>query len=355
MKRPLLCTALSALFAGGAHAQQISGNTVASGVSSITTSCPASGAMTGAVTLSGGPGAPNAQTGASYAIATTDCGGLITLNNASAVAVSLSQATTTGFGVGFGVTLQNLGAGTVTVTPSTSTINGASTLVLTTGQSAKLVSDGTNYFAQVSAAGGGGIPHPGYVSGVYYNMLPGMSAVGGSAQVASTVYCTQMFVGSGGMVTKAVAAQYSTGATGGHISWALYAALNGRPNKLIDFVTGADQTGAGSATFTWGNGTDALPAGDLFLCETHDNATAVIGGISNGTTAVSWALGNTAIANAGGLNSMTTGLTCTAASTCGTGFAVWSGSTFTWPSSFTNPTWTYSHTTDVPMPILQAN
>ncbi len=95
----------------------------------------------------------NAQTGASYAIATTDAGQLVTFNNAAAVAVSLVQATTTGYTAGFSFTAQNLGAGAVTITPATSTINGVPVLILHTGESVQITSDGANYQISLSTAG----------------------------------------------------------------------------------------------------------------------------------------------------------------------------------------------------------
>lgn len=91
----------------------------------------------------------NAQTGTTYAMVSGDAGKLVTFSNASAVAVSLSQATTAGFTAGYAFDVQNKGAGTVTITPATSTINGASTLVLKTNETCTVTSDGTNY--QVSA------------------------------------------------------------------------------------------------------------------------------------------------------------------------------------------------------------
>ena len=91
----------------------------------------------------------NAQTGTSYAIASTDAGKLITASNASAQAYTLVQATTAGFTAGYSFDIQNKGAGTVTITPTTSTINGSATLVLTTNQGCTVTSDGANY--QVSA------------------------------------------------------------------------------------------------------------------------------------------------------------------------------------------------------------
>jgi hypothetical protein len=86
----------------------------------------------------------NAQSGTSYTIASTDSAKLVTLNNASAVAVTLPQATGS-FAAGFSFAAENLGAGAVTITPTTSTINGASTLVINKGFGCTITSDGTNY------------------------------------------------------------------------------------------------------------------------------------------------------------------------------------------------------------------
>lgn len=88
----------------------------------------------------------NAQTGTSYTVLTDDHNRHITCSNVSAVAVTLPQATTT-FGFGFNFLIENLGAGAVTITPTTSTINGATTLVVRTGEAFKVTSDGANYRA----------------------------------------------------------------------------------------------------------------------------------------------------------------------------------------------------------------
>lgn len=92
--------------------------------------------------------AVNAQVGTSYTVLASDRSKLVTLKNASAVAVTLPQAGTS-FPAGWIAKFSNQGAGTVTITPTTSTINGNATLVLLTGQSVDIVSDGTNYFACV--------------------------------------------------------------------------------------------------------------------------------------------------------------------------------------------------------------
>lgn len=88
----------------------------------------------------------NAQVGTSYTIAGSDQGKLVTFTNAAAIAVTLPQAGTGVFVSGFLFWIENRGAGTLTITPTTSTIDGAATLVLNVNQGCMVVSDGTNYF-----------------------------------------------------------------------------------------------------------------------------------------------------------------------------------------------------------------
>ena len=86
----------------------------------------------------------NPQTGTSYTIAAGDSPKLITFTNASSVAVTLPQAGGSFPNLWY-IDVINLGAGTVTITPTTSTIDGASSLSLTTGKTAHIMSNGTNY------------------------------------------------------------------------------------------------------------------------------------------------------------------------------------------------------------------
>lgn len=106
-------------------------------------------------------GAPvNAQTGTSYTILTTDFRKLITHTNGSAIAVTLPQAGAS-FPANWFCIVQNRGAGAVTITPTTSTIDGAATLVLNTNEGAIIFSDGTNYFTfrgKTLVGAGGGAP-----------------------------------------------------------------------------------------------------------------------------------------------------------------------------------------------------
>lgn len=99
----------------------------------------------------------NAQAGATYTYVTGDRAKLVTHSNAAAIAGTLPQAGGS-FPAGWFIDVKNLGAGSLTITPTTSTIDGAATLVLASGQSAHIVSDGTNY--QLSAKSGGYINVP---------------------------------------------------------------------------------------------------------------------------------------------------------------------------------------------------
>lgn len=92
----------------------------------------------------------NAQTGTSYALIGSDRGKYVTFSNASAIAVSIAAASS--IGASWYTTVHNIGAGLVTITPTTSTINGAATLVLSKGQWARIQSDGTNYSALLGGA-----------------------------------------------------------------------------------------------------------------------------------------------------------------------------------------------------------
>lgn len=133
----------------------LTGNLASSSTFSISTTCGVSGGpITAAGTVSGSE-TVNSQTGTSYAIATGDCGKLVSQANGSAIADTIAQAGSAGFASGYYVDVQNTGAGTITVTPATSTINGGATLTLLTGQGVRIISDGSNYFIAGSIANGG--------------------------------------------------------------------------------------------------------------------------------------------------------------------------------------------------------
>ena len=125
------------------------------GVTSIIFGCGLSG---GTITTSGNVAINvgiDTQTGSgAFAIPVTDCGKLVKRNNASAVFDTILQAGTGGFTTGWSGSYICLGAGGCTITPAAGTINGAGSLPLTTNQSAKITSDGTNYSAELGAGSG---------------------------------------------------------------------------------------------------------------------------------------------------------------------------------------------------------
>lgn len=91
-----------------------------------------------------------ANTATTDTIVSTDCGNVVSESNASPVAATIAQAGTTGFAAGSYFWICNINAGAVTITPTTSTIGGASTLVVNAGSAAHpnctgFQSDGTNY------------------------------------------------------------------------------------------------------------------------------------------------------------------------------------------------------------------
>jgi hypothetical protein len=125
----------------------------------------------------------NAQTGTTYSLAASDRGKLVTLSNASPVAVTLPQATATGgnFPAGWASFVENIGAGAATITPTTSTIDGAATLVLQQYQSVLIVSDGTNYY---TVRGKGTIVATGAVSHEFVTAI----AADGTATLAQPAF-----------------------------------------------------------------------------------------------------------------------------------------------------------------------
>lgn len=86
----------------------------------------------------------NAQTGTTYTFVAGDKGKLVNFSNTSSIAVTLPQATGS-FSSGFFFDVQNINTGLVTITPTTSTIDGASTLIVPKGYGLRIVSDGANW------------------------------------------------------------------------------------------------------------------------------------------------------------------------------------------------------------------
>jgi len=117
-----------------------------SGVTSLSTSCPASPSqpLSGAVTLANGV-ATNARTGSPYVLvvatdATNDCANLTTVADGSAVSLVTANYTAGNYFI-----VKNIGTADVVITPTSGTINGATSITLLSYQTVTIVFDGTNY------------------------------------------------------------------------------------------------------------------------------------------------------------------------------------------------------------------
>lgn len=134
-----MSTTAGLIFPTGAGAVPVSG-----GVNSYDSTLKRDVFGDGTITIGLGKISANSQSGTTYIYASADCSRNTFFSNAGAVAVTLPQAGTS-FPNGCQLPSKNDGAGSVTVTPTTSTIDGAASITLTTGQSVVIVSDGTNY------------------------------------------------------------------------------------------------------------------------------------------------------------------------------------------------------------------
>src|SRR5574337_1561367 len=163
------------------------------GVSSLATTCPTTGAATGAVTLSGLLNV-DLQTVTSYNVPASDCGWAVIANNAAPVGFSLVTAN---YASGYVFTFQNRGAGLLTLTPTAGTIDGGASATLATGNSTSVYFDGTNYW---SFPGKGATP--GGSSG-QFQTNNGAGGFGGAAGTGSgTKVATATAAGTSGNCAK---------------------------------------------------------------------------------------------------------------------------------------------------------
>lgn len=148
------------------------------GTSRITLSGTAQVRVVDAAEDKGGVRGTRPVTGTTDVIMNSDQAYVVTYSNASAIAASLAQAGASGaFLDGWVTWIRNKGAGTLTITPATSTINGATTLVLATNQGAFIWSDGTNYQA--------------FVFGVVIGQSAGTVAAGNDSRITGSAQLSQ--------------------------------------------------------------------------------------------------------------------------------------------------------------------
>ena len=302
---------LAVIGVAGAHSQGLQYYTTLSGSEGIADQLNPTGASFTSGLVHATSQGVNAQTGTSYTVLGTtgipqsgaaptgDMGKLVTFSNTGAVAVSLPQAGTAGFEAGKWLDAENLNSVAVTITPTTSTINGASTLVLDQNRGVRIYSDGTNW--QIMAGGGGLLGTPLTVP------------EGGTG--AATFTAHGVLIGEG--ATPIVAA--SVGATGTILAGTSGAdpAFTATPSGLTSIE--ATTLNAGLATGT--AGTVAVFPGTTTTGKTTFTATANSG---NTTTNINTAAqagartytvpdqgGNATFQMTGGTVSSTTGMTVT--------------------------------------------
>jgi hypothetical protein len=213
----------------------------------------------------------NVQTGTTYTITTNDYGQMVTFNNTGAVAVSLPAASGAGF-FPFNTLLKNVGAAAVTITPTTSTIDGAASLTLTVGQSAMVISDGTNYRTAFLATAGGGGGGSGTVVAGTINQLAYYAAAGTTVsgetllQAANMPALTGDVINTAGTVATTIAAAAVTNAKMANMAATTIKGNNtGSAAAPIDLTVAqviallAAASGGGTANFLRADGTWNTP------------------------------------------------------------------------------------------------
>jgi hypothetical protein len=267
---------------GAKGASAAAGNTTGGGgggsgtVTSIATTCGTSG---GTITTSGtisGSETVNLQTGAgAYAIQQSDCGQLVSRNQASAVSDTIAQAGIGGnFASGWYTDYQCRGAGGCTITPTTSTIDGGSSVVLTQNQGLRIASDGTNYFTQRGVGKAGTVTSVATTCGTSGGTITGSGTISGSetvnSQTGSSPYaiqqsdCGQLIsrnqslavldtiaqAGSGGNFLAGYYFDYQCRGTGGCTITPTTSTIDGASSLAFTQNTGARIASDGSNYFT---------------------------------------------------------------------------------------------------------
>ena len=330
-----------------------------SGVSSLSYSCPAGGPFTGAVTLPLGI-QPIAESTAGWTPAASQCGAWFDATAGGylpVIGTAGGDVTNPWF-----ATLKNARTDGTPLTWSTTdgkTINyngsTATSITLYAGQSVGITPNAAAnaWTATGTEVGSTPIWNAGDVSGKWYDRNLQQFIATGASQTASSVYCTLQQINVS-ETFQSMGAYFTTGVSSGNVSFALFNASAGVPSTLIDYAgpVAAPTTANTSVSASLHNGTDTLTPGLYFACDTQDNATAVMNSVYDAASSAgySW-IGTSSPAPPSG---PAAGISCTAASTCGAGYAAWSAGAFTW-ASFTSPTWSTTETTKIPLIEVQAH
>jgi hypothetical protein len=273
--------------------------------------------------------AVNAQTGTTYTYVNGDGGKLVTHTNASSIAGTLPQAGSGGnFAANWWMDVQNRGAGTLTITPTTSTIDGAATLTFTTGQGARIVSDGTNYFTQrggAGSSGGGGTPG-GSTTQVQFN---DSGAFGGSSTFTWDKTNNILYLGSSTTAASIAVPSVGSGSnlTGRALSVTAGTGDGFQTGGALSLTggTGGDNGNGGAITITGGatgassnsiGGAVTITGGSSSSSTVRGGDVSLLGGVGKGANR-----GGNATLQAGDTGSGTGGNVTIQAGTSTSGFA----------------------------------
>lgn len=307
----------------------------ATSVTSITTSCPASGPAVGVVTLANGL-AVIAETG-SYTSTLADCG------NGVAFSISVPATHTLPAPVaGFTLPLvANCGSGTpsdptcpaastapVTLVPPPGVkIDGLASETFQPGDIKGVWSNGSNYFTTGGQAQASQFT-PGYSASVWY--LPanyGYIAGTGAPLASANLYCTPAWIndvsakGGGSATLASLAARIMT-AGSSNVQLAIYAndatASPYRPGALLGHTGNIADTSAGTITAALTSGASVGP-GLYWMCAEANDTTAKLESFPVSSTANSFYAAAVGSTNAGSVLSSVLG----AVSTASGGFGTW--------------------------------
>lgn len=315
-----------------------SGAQCGNGVSSITTDCPPSSTLTGAVNLSGLISNSRTVTGTTDPLLSTDCGGLIEYTGSSAVASTIAASGSTGFPLGYWVTLRNDTTNTVTYTPASGTINGASTYALLSGRDTNLIAFGAGTYI---TTGSGGTAGSGTVASGTAGNCANYPSTGTTVNDSAKVPCPPQFssvVGEFKPVFKYMPPGAGTASGGGkmicspttvdqpshwdqiqavisilgttNVQFALYAdGVNTSTTPNFHAPVGAALQNSSSivdtstGTVTWSLGVSgtgvSISAGPLWVCMNAGDATVAFVSLNPGTPYLSSLIGSPTISLAG--------------------------------------------------------
>jgi len=305
MRSPLAAALLLAL-AAPAYADGYSGGGsggAGAGVSSLSTGCPASPSqpLTGDVTLTNGV-TTNARTGSPYVMvvatdATNDCANMTTVADGSAISLATANYTAGNY-----FDIKNIGSLPVTLTPTTGTIDGATSVALQAGVSARIIFDGTNYVTTLLP-----IPIRGPVSAahsIYYPLFPYAQVSSGAAPASGRWYCAPFLVDRPVTIPE-IDIGISTTASG-NTQMAIYAAgIDATTHRMQPQGTplaNSASISTGASPAVWSGVGLSLTRGEYYFCEGADNTTVRFNAMSTvGSAWVAWLEGSTTWNGASGV------------------------------------------------------